>query len=82
MIGETLDDGNSITGARVIDKSSPYKKQINHRVEIWFRNWKDEDFKLRLKEQVGHMLEECGIEGKELTFSENDFSKWQKWCDC
>ena len=78
MIGETLDDGNSITGARVIDKSSPYKKQINHRVEIWFRNWKDEDFKLRLKEQVSRMLEECGIEGKELTFSENDFSKWQK----
>ena len=82
LIGETLDDDNSITGARVIDKSNPYKKQINHRVEIWFRDWKDEGFKERLQERVEKLMKDCGIVPKDLIFSQNDYSKWQKWCVC
>ena len=78
LIGETLDDANSITGARVIDKSNPYKKQINHRVEIWFRDWKDEGFKERLQERVEKLMKDCGIVPKDLIFSQNDYSKWQK----
>ena len=58
LIGETLDDADSITGARVIDKSNPYKKQINHRVEIWFRDWKDEGFKERLQERVEKLMKD------------------------
>jgi hypothetical protein len=36
MIGETLDDANEITGARVCDKSSRGKPM--YRLELWFRN--------------------------------------------
>ena len=82
LIGETLDDADSITGARVIDTSNPYKKQSNHRVEIWFRDWKDEGFKERLQERVEKLMKDCGIVPKDLIFSQNDYSKWQKWCVC
>lgn len=78
MIGETLDDGDNLTGARVIDKSNTYKKQINHRVEIWFRDWNNEEFKNTLKERVEKIAEECNIVTKDYSFTQNDFSKWQK----
>lgn len=35
MIGETLDSGNEITGARVVDKSARGKSM--YRLELWFR---------------------------------------------
>ena len=78
VIGETLDDGDNITGIRVIDKSNPYKKQVSHRVEILFRDWKNEVFKTLLQERVEKLMESCDIQPKDLSFSENDFSKWTK----
>ena len=78
LIGETLDDGDNNTGARVIDKSNPYKKQINHRVEVWFRDWTNEDFKNCLQMRMEKIMEECNMTAKELSFTQNDFSKWQK----
>lgn len=78
LIGETLDDEDNITGARVIDKSNPYKKQVTHRVEIWFRDWSNEEFKNTLQSRVEKMIEECNMTAKDLLFSQNDFSKWQK----
>ena len=78
VIGETLDDGDNITGIRVIDKSNAYKKQVNHRVEIWFRDWKNEAFKALLQERVEKLMESCDIHPRDLSFSENDFSKWTK----
>ena len=77
MIGETLDDGNNITGARIIDKSTPFKKLI-YRIEIWFCDWKNEEFKESLKERLLKIMEECDISPRELIFNENDCSKWQK----
>lgn len=77
LIGESLDDGDNITGARVVDKSNPYKKQINHRIEIWFREWKDEEFRKVLKERMEGILRENGMEGREITFYQNDYSKWK-----
>lgn len=79
LIGETLDDGDNITGARIIDKSNPYKKQINHRVEIWFRDWKDDSFKDLLQARVEKLMKNCDITPKDLIFSQNDYSKWQKY---
>ena len=78
LIGETLDEGDFITGARVIDKSNPYKKQVSHRVEIWFREWTNEDFKNDLQKRVEKLVEDCNMTIKDLSFSQNDFSKWQK----
>lgn len=77
LIGESLDDGNNITGARVVDKSIPYKKQINHRIEIWFREWKDESFRNVLKERMEGILRDNGMEGREISFYQNDYSKWK-----
>ena len=77
LIGESLDDGDNITGARVVDKSNPYKKQINHRIEIWFREWKDEEFRKVLKERMEGILRENGMEGREIAFYQNDYSKWK-----
>ena len=77
LIGESLDDGDNITGARVVDKSNPYKKQINHRIEIWFREWKDEEFRKVLKERMEGILRKNGMEGREITFYQNDYSKWK-----
>jgi hypothetical protein len=34
MIGETIDKGDEITGARVVDKS---KRDVIYRMELWFR---------------------------------------------
>ena len=78
MIGETLDDADNITGARVVDKSNTYKKQIVHRIEIWFREWNNEEFKSNLQKYVEKLMEECNMVSKELSFYQNDFSKWQK----
>ncbi|CBK22821.2 uncharacterized protein [Blastocystis hominis] len=77
LIGESLDDGDNITGARVVDKSVPYKKQINHRIEIWFREWNDEGFRNVLKERVEGILRDNGLEGREISFYQNDYSKWK-----
>ena len=78
VIGETLDDGDNITGIRVIDKSNPHKKQINHRVEVWFRDWKDDGFKDLLQDRMEKLMETCDMHPKDLSFSENDYSKWTK----
>lgn len=78
LIGETLDEGDNITGARVVDKSNPYKKQISHRIEIWFRDWNNEEFKNALQKQVQDLLEECNMASREISFYQNDYSKWQK----
>ena len=61
VIGETLDDGDNITGIRVIDKSNPHKKQINHRVEVWFRDWKDDGFKDLLQDRMEKLMETCDM---------------------
>lgn len=78
VIGETLDDGDNITGIRVIDKSNSHKKQINHRVEVWFRDWKDDGFKDLLQDRMEKLMETCDMHPKDLSFSENDYSKWTK----
>ena len=45
LLGEALDPADNITGARVIDKSNPGHNQINYRVEVWFGDWSNEEFK-------------------------------------
>ena len=80
VIGETLDDEDNITGIRAIDKSNPYKKQINYRIEVWFKNWNDEQFKNTLKDRIEKIAEACEVSPKDISFSQNDYSKWAaKW---
>ena len=38
MVGETLDSGDEVTGARVVDKSKKGTKM--YRIELWFRSQK------------------------------------------
>lgn len=76
LIGESLDSGNNITGARVIDKSNISSSQINYRVEIWFRNWEDEAFKTSLLADVEKLLQLCGCKSAKTSIETNDFSKW------
>ena len=76
VIGETLDDEDNITGIRAIDKSNPYKKQINYRIEVWFKNWNDEQFKNILKDRIEKIAEACEVSPKDISFSQNDYSKW------
>ena len=56
MIGETIDKGNEITGARIVDKS---KQQIIYRMELWFRR-KDMTVANELKERMQECLADGG----------------------
>ena len=76
LIGESLDTGNNITGARVIDKSNISNNQINYRVEIWFRNWEDEAFKNSLLAEIEQLLQLCGCKSARTSIETNDYSKW------
>ena len=77
VIGETLDDEDNITGIRVIDKSNSHKKHINYRVEVWFKNWEDERFKNLLKDRIEKIAEVCEIASIDISFSQNDYKKWE-----
>ena len=83
LIGESLDNGNNITGARVIDKSNISNNQINYRVEIWFRNWEDEAFKASLLAETEKLLQLCGCTSAKTSIETNDYSRWMtkesKW---
>ena len=52
MIGEIIDKGDEITGARVVDKS---KRDIIYRMELWFRK-KDLTIANELKEKMQEAL--------------------------
>jgi hypothetical protein len=56
MIGETIDKGNEITGARIVDKS---KQQIIYRMELWFRR-KDMTIANELKDKMQECLADTG----------------------
>lgn len=49
MIGETMDPGDEITGARVVDKSNG--KRVLYRLELWFRK-KDMGTADKLKDKL------------------------------
>lgn len=76
LIGESLDNGDNITGARVIDKSNISNNQVSHRVEIWFRNWEDEEFKELLRSQIVSLLQTCGCKTTDVSIQQNDYTKW------
>lgn len=78
LIGETLDNADNITGARVIDKSNISNGQVSHRVEIWFRDFENEDFKTRIEEQVRKIMKDTGCVSTEVSVHRNDYSKWKK----
>lgn len=78
LIGETLDDADNITGARVIDKSNISNGQVSHRVEIWFRDFENEPFKTKLEEEIRDLMKKTGCISTEVTMHNNDFSKWKK----
>lgn len=78
LIGETLDDADNITGARVIDKSNISNGQVSHRVEIWFRDFENEPFKTKLEEEIRDLMKQTGCISTEVTMHNNDFSKWKK----
>jgi hypothetical protein len=35
VIGEMLEEGGDITGARVVDKSKPGRSSVEYRLELW-----------------------------------------------
>ena len=85
MIGETIDESNDICGARILDKvsyllqyadeqSKPQKKTIGYRLEIWFKDWKDEDMKTRLNKKVRSILSEFNLDGS-ITFKDH-IARW------
>ena len=80
LIGETIDDADNITGARVIDKSNISTGQVSHRVEIWFRDFENEAFKTRIEEYVRLFMKNSGCVSTEVSIHRNDYSKWKKTC--
>lgn len=80
LIGESLDDGDNITGARVIDKSNTGNKQVSHRVEIWFRDWENETFKQSILQAVKDLIQECGCVTAEVSLDINDWKKYAYPC--
>lgn len=82
LIGETIDDANNITGARIIDKSNISTGQVSHRVEIWFRDFENETFKTRIEEKVLSLLKSSGCVSTEVSIHRNDYSKWKKTYSC
>ena len=77
LIGETLDSADNITGARVIDKSNISNGQINHRVEIWFRDFENEEFKSQLEANVQQLMANAGCVSTDISIQRNDCSKWK-----
>lgn len=77
LIGETLDCADNITGARVIDKSNISNGQINHRVEIWFRDFENEEFKSQLEANIQQLMANAGCVSTDISIQRNDCSKWK-----
>lgn len=76
MIGETLESakGNFITGGRIVDKGMTGKRMTAFRVEVWFRDWEDEEAKNNLKTRVDALMEECGVWSNESAFFSHDLA--------
>ena len=78
LLGEALDPADNITGARVIDKSNPGHNQINYRVEVWFGDWSNEEFKTHLQEELAALLKKCGCKATDISMQINDTNKYAK----
>ena len=86
MIGETMDESDNICGARILDKvksyiicndqSKPQKKQIAYRLEIWFKDWNDEEFKNRLQKKVEEICRSFHYDKADISFMKHDAGKW------
>ena len=61
LVGEQVDDGNEITGARVVDKSRGNKPIF--RLELWYRDSSKKD----ANEMLRSKLLEC-LKGRRMTF--------------
>ncbi|KAK8797282.1 hypothetical protein WA158_004490 [Blastocystis sp. Blastoise] len=75
MIGETLEEGDEIVGARILDKSNPRKKFASYRVEIWFRDYENQKIKEELKTKIEDFLVKNSISKGELKIKEHT-STW------
>lgn len=78
LLGETLDPAGNITGARVIDKSNPSHSQVNYRIEVWFTDWSNEEFKTLLQEELKELLKKCGCKSTDYSILINDTNKYAK----
>ena len=78
LLGETLDPAGNITGARVIDKSNPSHSQVNYRIEVWFTDWSNEEFKTLLQEELKELLKKCGCKSTDYSILQNDTNKYAK----
>lgn len=76
LIGESLDEGDNITGARVIDKSNTGSNQVSHRIEIWFRDWDNESFKTSIEKTIRDLMKECGCVSTDVSLDKNDSKKY------
>lgn len=86
IIGETMDESDNICGARILDKvklyiicndqSKPQKKQIAYRLEIWFKDWNDEEFKNRLQKKVEEICRSFHYDKADISFMKHDAGKW------
>lgn len=86
MIGETMDESDAICGARILDKvcdkygfdlqSKPTKRQICYRLEIWFKDWKDEDFKNRLETKIRGICNTFHYDKAVYSFEQHKADKW------
>jgi len=54
MVGETIDPGDEICGARVVDKSTGTRQM--YRLELWFRKGKDETIAKELLDRMNAAL--------------------------
>lgn len=78
LLGEALDPGDNITGARIIDKSNPGHNQVNYRVEVWFGDWSNEEFKVHLQDGLASLLKKCGCRATDISMQINDTNKYAK----
>ncbi|KAK8807084.1 hypothetical protein WA158_003843 [Blastocystis sp. Blastoise] len=77
MIGETLEDGNEITGARILDKSNPEKKFVSYRLEVWFRDYSNQTIKDTLKNRLQLICQKLKIHQDDIKIKDHnmDFSR-------
>lgn len=57
LVGETVDPGNYICGARVVDKSNGKGSALVYRIELWLAT-KDDDIKGQLKRRLIDVMTE------------------------
>lgn len=57
-------------------QSKPAKKQIAYRLEIWFRDWKDDAFKKRLETKVRDICHTFHYDKAQFSFEQHIANKW------